>query len=186
MADHQIRIEGFAYVPTQLEIQPGDTVTWTNLDAGMAHTATSAEGAAHTFDTGDIATNESKSHTFDDVSAGNEIGYLCTHHSFMQATIIVTAAPAVEATEHAVTIEGFAYNPTELEIRPGDTVTWTNRDNGMPHTATASTGAAEIFDTGDLAQDQSGSHKFERVSAGDEVPYTCTHHAFMLGKIIVV
>ena len=54
MADHEIRIEGFAYKPAQLIIQPGDTVTWINLDPGMAHTATSAEGAAHAFDTGDL------------------------------------------------------------------------------------------------------------------------------------
>ena len=64
-------------------------------------------------------------------------------------------------------------------------MTWTNRDVGMPHTATASPGAVETFDAGDLAQDESGSHTFIGVSAGDEVPYTCTHHDFMLGKITV-
>lgn len=88
-------------------------------------------------------------------------------------------------TEHEIKIENFAFVPAELEIRAGDTVTWTNRDAGMAHTATSQVGAAEEFDTGDLGQDDSASHTFEGVSAGDEIAYVCRHHAFMQAKITV-
>lgn len=87
--------------------------------------------------------------------------------------------------EHAVKIENFAFDPGDLQIKPGDTVTWTNLDAAMAHTATSKAGAAEAFDTGDLGQDESGSHTFSKVSAGDAISYVCTHHGFMEGKITV-
>lgn len=90
MAEHQIKIENFAYNPAGLTIKPGDKVTWTNLDSGMVHTATSSSGAAGDFDTGDIATNEMKSVVFDMVSSGDDIPYTCTHHGFMSGKIKVS------------------------------------------------------------------------------------------------
>ncbi|MED5305913.1 MAG: hypothetical protein VX942_00625, partial [Candidatus Thermoplasmatota archaeon] len=62
---HQISITAAGYSDTDLQIEVGDTVTWTNDDTEN-HSAVAADG---TFDSGTLATNQSFSHTFD--SEGN-------------------------------------------------------------------------------------------------------------------
>ena len=57
------------------------------------------------------------------------------------------AVPTVLAATRGVDIRDFAFSPRTVEIRVGDTVTWTNRDT-VAHTATAQNGS---FDTGLLA-----------------------------------
>jgi len=47
---------------------------------------------------------------------------------------------------HDIEIKEFAFNPSILEVRPGDQIRWTNRDIS-PHTATAEDGS---WDTGEL------------------------------------
>lgn len=89
MAEHEITISGFAYQPGEIEIQPGDKVIWTNNDSA-AHTATSANGAPVDFDSGDLGNGESFEFVFDDISAGAEIPYECSHHGFMTGKIRVS------------------------------------------------------------------------------------------------
>src|SRR5688572_6350272 len=84
------------------------------------------------------------------------------------------AVPAVLAATRAVDIRGFTFSPRTVEIRVGDTVTWTNRD-GVAHTATAQNGS---FDTGLLEEGESGSVRFR--SAGT-YRYVCTPHPQMTG-----
>lgn len=78
----------------------------------------------------------------------------------------------------AVDIELFAFDPATLRVAAGTTVTWTNRD-AIPHTVTAHDGG---FDSGELAQGQSYSHRFD-------VPgthaYHCHPHPNMTGTIVV-
>ncbi len=88
MADHDIKIENFGYIPAELEIQSGDKVTWTNSDAS-AHTATSTDGGPVEFDSGDLGQDESYEFVFDGVSSGDEIPYICSHHGFMGGKITV-------------------------------------------------------------------------------------------------
>jgi len=47
---------------------------------------------------------------------------------------------------HDIEIKSFAFNPSVLEVRPGDQIRWVNRDIS-PHTATAEDGS---WDTGEL------------------------------------
>ena len=51
----------------------------------------------------------------------------------------IAATPARAAQTHTVSIVDFSFEPGQLTIAIGDTVTWTN-DDGAAHTATA-TGA---------------------------------------------
>ena len=83
--EHAVQISGFAFVPAELTIMVGDTVTWTNLDS-VIHTATSTTGA---FDAGDLDQNESYSLTF---TAAGTYDYLCTPHPEMTGRIVVQAA----------------------------------------------------------------------------------------------
>ena len=92
----------------------------------------------------------------------------------------VLALPlVVYAATSAVTIQNFAFSPTPLTIRAGDTVTWTNRD-GAQHSAFFNDG----FETLVLSQGQSASLVF--TSAGT-LNYVCgIHGAAMPGTVIVL
>jgi plastocyanin len=80
-----------------------------------------------------------------------------------------------------VSISGSAFAPSALTIRVGDTVRWTNMDP-IPHTATSTSGP-ESFDTGQLAQHETGSHTFTHAGA---YTYHCVNHPLtMMGTITV-
>ena len=88
------------------------------------------------------------------------------------------AALPARAAPREVTIKSFAFQPAELNVAVGDTVTFTNQD-GAPHTATADGGA---FDTGTLKKGASGSLTF---SAKGKFAYHCEFHRNMKGTITV-
>jgi plastocyanin len=88
------------------------------------------------------------------------------------------AAPTVLAATRGVDIRDFAFSPRTVEIRVGDTVRWTNRDS-VAHTATAQNGS---FDTGMLAEGESGSIRF---TAAGTYRYVCTPHPDMTGTVVV-
>jgi plastocyanin len=77
-----------------------------------------------------------------------------------------------------VEIKDFAFSPSKVTIRKGDTVQFVNRDK-IKHTATADDGG---FDTGLLGQDVSKDVVFK-----DEGTFTffCTPHPGMTGTIVV-
>ena len=78
----------------------------------------------------------------------------------------------------AVSIQGFAFDPSELSIAAGDEVTWTN-DDPAPHTVTARDGS---FDSGTIEPGQSFSVS---VDASGAVTYFCEIHPTMEGTIRV-
>ena len=99
----------------------------------------------------------------------------------MIGTTVAAATPllssvATAQTTHTVTIKGFAFEPANLAIAVGDSVTFTNED-GAPHTATADNGA---FDTDRLDRGQSATLTFG--SAGS-FSYFCAFHPNMKGSI---
>ncbi|MCR9214682.1 MAG: plasmid stabilization protein [Proteobacteria bacterium] len=86
-----------------------------------------------------------------------------------------SASPfATEAspTEHLIEIQRFKFVPDILSVRPGDTVTWINRDIA-PHTATA---ADKSWDTGDIKK---GDRKSVLVTNGFTAAYFCRFHPVM-------
>ncbi|MGH2548381.1 MAG: cupredoxin domain-containing protein, partial [Thermomicrobiales bacterium] len=84
-----------------------------------------------------------------------------------------TAGEAVTAT-----IEGFAFNPGNIEVAAGTTVTWTNNDSAA-HTVTADDGS---FQSGRLEQGQTFSYTFE--TAGT-FAYHCEYHSGMTATVTV-
>ena len=86
----------------------------------------------------------------------------------------VTTMPTVSKTD--ITIENFAFNPSELTIKKGEIATWTNKDS-MAHQISGSGFKSEVLNKG-----QNFSFKFETVGTFD---YNCTIHPSMKGKIIV-
>jgi LPXTG-motif cell wall-anchored protein len=82
------------------------------------------------------------------------------------------------AASQGVTIRDYAFSPRSVTVRPGDTVTWTNRD-GVRHSATAEDGS---FDTGLLARGENGEHTFREAGT---YQYVCTPHPNMQGTVVV-
>ena len=77
-----------------------------------------------------------------------------------------------------IKIENFTFNPAELIIKPGTTVTWQNADD-IPHSVMTENNA---FHSKPLDTDETYSMTFK--DAG-EVVYFCGLHPHMKGKIIV-
>ena len=78
---------------------------------------------------------------------------------------------------HAVEIRDFAFVPADLEVAPGDTVVWTNRDV-VPHTATAADGA---WDSGEIAAN--ASWRLVVPDGGAAAEYRCAYHPTMTGAL---
>ena len=91
---------------------------------------------------------------------------------------LVAALPARAAASHAVAITNFKFDPADLTIAAGDTVTFTNTD-GAPHTVTDDAGG---FDTGKLNKGASGKLTF---ATKGEFHYHCNFHRNMKAVIRV-
>lgn len=71
-----------SYIPTAIEINIGDTVTWTNNDF-VVHTVTDDEKS---FDSGFIQAGKTWSYTFE---KPGDFDYICTLHPWMKSTVSV-------------------------------------------------------------------------------------------------
>src|SRR5215210_8372048 len=88
-----------------------------------------------------------------------------------------STAPAPNSTM-TVDISNHAFNPAQLNVAQGTTVTFVNNDT-EPHTATADNG---LFDTGVL---QPGSSFDVFLDGSGTVTYHCELHPDMQGSIVV-
>src|SRR5919107_518433 len=88
-----------------------------------------------------------------------------------------STTPAPNSTM-TVDISNHAFNPAQLNVAPGTTVTFVNNDT-EPHTATADNG---LFDTGVL---QPGSSFDVFLDGSGTVTYHCELHPDMQGSIVV-
>ena len=79
-----------------------------------------------------------------------------------------------------VSIRNFCFGPTILRVRPGETVTWVNRD-GFPHIVLGANGAWGGYDN---VRRNGGQVSYRFVSAG-VYPYVCTYHPGMVGAVLV-
>jgi plastocyanin len=92
-----------------------------------------------------------------------------------------SASPSAEESCH-VDIENTAFEPANIEVAVGTTVTWENYDDPSqtgPHTVTADDGS---FDSGNLELDDTFSHTFD---AAGEFAYHCANHPNMTGTVMV-
>lgn len=78
----------------------------------------------------------------------------------------------------AVSIRGFAFDPSTIQVAAGTEVVWTNRDP-TEHTVTADDGS---FDSGPVAANGTFSVKLDRSGS---VTYTCVIHPTMKGSVQV-
>ena len=87
--------------------------------------------------------------------------------------------PAQTSSTVNIDISGFAFNPSLITIKAGDTIVWTNMDSA-PHTVTSTSGKeleSKTLDKGDTY-----SHTFTQAGTYD---YFCAIHHGMRAKVIV-
>ncbi len=88
--------------------------------------------------------------------------------------------PATQPAAVSVKIDNFTFEPKELNIAVGATVTWQNADD-VPHTAT-SKDDPEAFDSGPLDTDEKFSFTFSKPG---KYAYYCKVHPHMTGVVTV-
>lgn len=95
------------------------------------------------------------------------------------AFVAVAAAPSrsragVEEASASVQIKDSEFQPKEIKVKAGTTITWTNND-GASHTVTADDGS---FESPTLGKGKTFSRKFEQPGT---FPYYCAFHGGMGG-----
>jgi plastocyanin len=93
------------------------------------------------------------------------------------AAAILLPATNASADDMEVHIDNFTFQPPDLTVKTGTTVTWTNRDD-IPHTiVSAGKFRSKTLDTDD-------KFSFTFTTAGD-YKYFCSLHPHMTGMIKV-
>jgi len=90
----------------------------------------------------------------------------------------MAACAAAAASGATIDITKFAFNPPEITVEPGTTVTWVNHDE-IPHAVASKDKAitSKALDTDDRF-----AHTFDQ---GGDYSYYCTLHPFMTGVVHV-
>jgi plastocyanin len=78
-----------------------------------------------------------------------------------------------------VSMEGIAFEPADVTVAVGDTVTWTNNDS-VPHDVTADSFSSG--EPGGMSGGDTFEHTFDEAGTFD---YVCTVHPGMEGSVVV-
>ena len=101
---------------------------------------------------------------------------IITITSCSQQTTTDTTEEIITENSNEISISNFAFNPEELTISIGTTLTWTNLDSA-PHTI-----AFESFESETLNTNDQYSYTFTEAGTYN---YYCSLHPSMQGTIIV-
>lgn len=88
--------------------------------------------------------------------------------------------PASDGSGSRAVIEDLCFTPTVLHVDAGSTVTWVNRDRGIPHTVT---GANRAW--GSYKELRLGDEATFRFEENGVYPYYCVFHPGMSGAVVV-
>jgi len=87
------------------------------------------------------------------------------------------------ASQQAVAVKLFQFDPETVEIASGTEVLWTNGDETVHQPTSGAPGAiTPIFDVSLDGVDASGSHTFDEPGS---YPYFCQLHTSMTGTVVV-
>lgn len=81
----KVGMEEIEYVPMDVTVKKGGTVTWTNSDT-VTHTVTKEGGPGGEFDSGNMNVDDTFEQTFD---ATGTVDYVCTIHPEQTGTVTV-------------------------------------------------------------------------------------------------
>ena len=87
------------------------------------------------------------------------------------------ASGSARADDHTDEIKGLAFNPDQITVRAGDSVTWVNHDSDRHHLQ------GDGFESNDLPNSSTFTVQFPEPG---EIAYHCTIHTYMEGKVVVL
>jgi plastocyanin len=87
------------------------------------------------------------------------------------------STPAAPATTNAVTVTDNLFDPSNVQVTPGTTVTWTWANGASLHNVT--------FGDGQISGDKSSGTYSRTFSTAGTFSYTCTLHGGMSGTVLV-
>jgi plastocyanin len=99
------------------------------------------------------------------------------HFGMLVVATALLPAGAARADDIAIHIDNFVFEPAQLTVKAGQTVTWTNRDD-IPHTVVC----AGKFRS--KTMDTDGTFTFTFTAPGD-YKYFCSLHPHMTGMVKV-
>jgi plastocyanin len=101
-------------------------------------------------------------------------------------TAALLAMPWPVAADTTVSIKDFAYGPATVQVHVGETVTWMNNEEVMPHDVTSGSpergDVGQVFASAIMMPGQSFGWAF--TEAGEYL-YVCALHPSMTGVVIV-
>ena len=83
-----------------------------------------------------------------------------------------------------VSMKGLAFEPADVTVKTGDTVTWTN-DEAVGHDVTKEGGPGPEFSSGDPGGMQEGDTFEQTFDMPGMIEYVCTVHSNMTGTVNV-
>jgi plastocyanin len=98
------------------------------------------------------------------------------------AAMLISAPAASAQDEMTVSIQDFFFDPGQLTVAPGTTVTWVN-EGEAPHTVTSTDG--KELDSATLQPGDTYSFMFKDDDAGETYAYQCTIHPQMTASVTV-
>src|SRR5215212_9125036 len=98
------------------------------------------------------------------------------------AAMLISAPAASAQDEMTVSIQDFFFDPDQLNVAPGTTVTWVNKGQA-PHTVTSTDG--KELDSATLQPGDTYSFTFKDDDAGETYAYQCTIHPQMMASVTV-
>jgi plastocyanin len=189
------------YDPDDAQVPVGNKVVWNNADTAI-HTATSGTApddpdSGKVFDTEFINGGEKSAEMEIEGAVGDVIPYHCAVHPYMTSQLTLTEAeagggaasegPTINIPSGASLQGNTDYDPDELTVKKGDTVTVVNGDTAI-HTVTSGiSGDADsgtVFDSDLIEPSASATIDTAAIDAGD-YPFYCIVHPYMSGKLVV-
>ena len=98
------------------------------------------------------------------------------------AAMLISVPAASAQDEMTVSIQDFFFDPDQLTVAPGTTVTWVN-EGEAPHTVTSTDG--KELDSATLQPGDTYSFTFKDDDAGETYAYQCTIHPQMTASVKV-
>jgi plastocyanin len=190
------------YDPDDAQVPLGNKVVWNNADT-VPHTATSGSGpedaeSAALFDTSIVNGGEKSSEIEIEGDVGTVIPSYCSVHPYMTSQLTIAeagegggdgaaAGPTINIPSGASVQGNTDYDPDELTVKKGDTVTVVNGDTAIHTVTSGETGDADsgtAFDSDLIEPSASATIDTAAIDAGD-YPYYCIVHPYMSGKLVV-
>jgi alcohol dehydrogenase (cytochrome c) len=149
---------GAIYITTLAQAQNGE-----NQNQSSSTSSSSSNESSNSSQSGQNSSSNSKNPQESSSSGSNS-------QPAQDNTIIIPKGAQSQGSKY--------YDPLNAQVKPNSKITFTNKDN-VAHTATADDGS---FDTGNIQQ---GASKSITIKGDGTIPYHCTIHPWMKGKLII-